>query len=204
MERKRSLSAAQMWAPISDVDVVDRGRCEPKKVGTVLPLQPSIYCWNWRGCITSKIQNVLHDLKRMGLFFLPQHPSGQFYPHLQQTQSRDGYPPNVLHPWERLSAPIAGRGGARLRVCAAQCRHSPPAVTGRSLYGRVQSVCAGGLTEGRERDVEGRDKGCKCVWGGGGGGRHCIVGCITQQHVQKGRWMREMRGVALWWYGEVL
>lgn len=61
------------------------------------------------------------------------------------------------------SAPIAGRGGARLRVCAVQCRHSPPAVTERSLYGRVQSVCAGGLTEGRERDVEERDKGCKCV-----------------------------------------
>lgn len=51
-------------------------------------------------------------------------------------------------------------------MCAAQCRHSPPAVTERSLYGRVQSVCAEGLTEGRERDGEGRDKGCKCVWGG--------------------------------------
>lgn len=65
-------------------------------------------------------------------------------------------------------------------MCAAQCRHSPPAVTERSLYGRVQSVCAGGLTEGRERDVEGRDKGASvCV---GGGAHHCIVDCIAQLH----------------------
>lgn len=147
-------------------------RCQPKKVGTVLPLQPSVYCRNWRGCITSKTQNVLDDLQRRGLFFFflffcfSIHQANFIHNYSKASLGMVTLQMYSTPGSDSHSTPIAGRGGARLRVCAAQCRHSPPAVTERSLYGRVQSVCAEGLTEGRERDVERRDKECKCVWGG--------------------------------------